>query len=135
MQTIVISETPTGKVHFDVPKGHGHGKQKKDLYTSFMLAARGIHDLLWAEGIPASILHQAGIVTSRSGPPDSFILADGFQRTSANQMNIPDAISDRLEIAQDPEGFKRRILNGITGSRRVLTSPAAVLTPKPKTRR
>jgi hypothetical protein len=48
MQMIELTETPTGKHHFDVPKGGGHGRQKKDLYSAFMLAARCVYDHLWA---------------------------------------------------------------------------------------
>jgi len=138
MQTIVVSETPTGKVHFDVPKGQGHGTQKKDLYTSFMLAARGIHDLIWADSIPENVLHQSGVIRNRGQAPVAVYapeIAGGFQGSAAEQLAFPNAIQDRLDIARDPEEFKRRILSGRSRHKKVLTSPAAVLTPRPKTRR
>jgi len=135
MQTIIISETPTGKIHFDVPKGAGHGLQKKDLYTAFMLAARGIYDFLWAESIPDSEIHHAGVITPRkvrSAPG----LATGYQRIQEMQDTIPEAMQDKLDMLRDPDEYKKKMLDRATGrTRRVLTSPAAVLTPKPKPKR
>ena len=135
MQTIIISETPTGKIHFDVPKGSGHGVQKKDLYTAFMLAARGIYDFLWAEGIPDSEIVHTGVITPspRATAPG---LPAGLQRISDMEGHIPEAMRDKLDIARDPEEYKRKMMDRITGrTRKVLTSPAAVLTPKTKPKR
>ena len=134
MQTIVITETPTGKIHFDVPKGGGHGRNKKDLYTAFMLAARGIYDFLWATDIPDSEILHAGVVTSRTAKVSPG-LPGGYQRVPP-QENIPQVMKDKLEMIQDPEAYKRRMLDRIEGrTRRVLTSPAAVLTPRNKPKR
>lgn len=126
MQTIELTETPTGKHHFDVPKGGGHGKQKKDLYTAFMLAARCVYDLLWSEGLPDSILHHGGVMKART--------RDEKQKAAEDALggDIPQVLKDKIEIAQDPEGFKRRMVQQITSGRKVLTSAAACLTPKPK---
>jgi hypothetical protein len=135
MQTIIISETPTGKIHFDVPKGSGHGVQKKDLYTAFMLAARGIYDFLWAEGIPDSEIHHAGVITP-SRRVTSPGLPGGLQRISDMEGHIPEVMRDKLDMARDPDEYKRKMMDRITGrTRKVLTSPAAVLTPKTKPKR
>ena len=135
MQTIIITETPTGKTHFDVPKGEGHGIHKKDLYTAFMLAARGIYDFLYAEGIPDSEILHAGVITSRAPTPTPG-LPGGYQRLQEIEGHIPTVLMDRLEMIQDPEMYKRKILDRIQGrSRRVVTSSAAVLTPKTKPKR
>jgi hypothetical protein len=42
---IEVSQTRSGVAHFDVPSGGGHGVQKKDLFTSFILAAKKVYDL------------------------------------------------------------------------------------------
>ena len=126
MQSIELTETPTGKHHFDVPKGGGHGKQKKDLYTAFMLSARCIYDLLWTEGIPEDIMHHGGVVRNRQRDPDGKAVEDAYGGT------IPQAIMDKMEIAQDPEGFKRRMIDNMGNSRKVRTSASAVLRPKIK---
>jgi len=126
MQAIELTETPTGKHHFDVPKGGGHGKQKKDLYTAFMLAARCIYDMLWTEGLPDDIMYQGGVVRGRNRDKDSKAVEDAFGG------NIPQAIMDKMEIAADPEGFKRRMLDDMGNSRKVRTSSSAVLRPKIK---
>ena len=126
MQSIELTETPTGKHHFDVPKGGGHGKQKKDLYTAFMLAARCIYDILWTEGLPEDIMHHGGVVRNRQRDPEGKVVEDAYGG------NIPQAIMDKMEIAQDPEGFKRRMIDEMGNSRKVRTSASAVLRPKIK---
>ncbi len=125
MQMIELSETPTGKQHFDVPKGEGHGKQKKDLYTAFMLAARCVYDHLWAEMLPESVIHHGGVVQSRNVLPG--VMSDGMPVG-----DIPDALRDKLEMAQDPEGYRQRMLAQTFKGRKVITSSAAVLKPKNK---
>jgi hypothetical protein len=42
---IEVTENKSGVAHFDVPSGGGHSKQKKDLYTSFILASKQAYDL------------------------------------------------------------------------------------------
>jgi hypothetical protein len=127
MQTIVITETPTGKIHFDVPKGGGHGKEKKDLYTAFMLVARCIYDHLWSEDLPESILHQGGLIKPRE--PNQFFGKRGF---ISSENPIPQALQDKLDIAEDPEAFKQRMFQNMRNKRTLISSPTAVLTPKPK---
>jgi hypothetical protein len=122
MQMIELTETPTGKHHFDVPKGEGHGKQKKDLYTAFMLAARCVYDNLWAEMLPESIIYHGGVVQARTPLPQ--VLSDGMPVG-----DIPDALRDKLEMVQDPEGYKQRMLAQTFKGRKVVTSSAAVLKP------
>lgn len=126
MQSIELTETATGKHHFDVPKGGGHGKQKKDLYTAFMLAARCVYDLLWSEVLPEDLLHHGGVMKARTRDRQQAAVEDAYGG------DIPQVLRDKIEIAQDPEGYKQRMLQQITSGRKVLTSSAACLTPKPK---
>lgn len=127
MQSIELTETTTGKHHFDVPKGGGHGKQKKDLYTAFMLASRCIYDILWTEGLPDDTMHHGGVVRPRMGRDKvSRAMEDSFGG------NIPQAIMDKMEIGHDPEAFKNKMLSNMASRRNVRTSSAAVLRPKPK---
>jgi hypothetical protein len=42
---IEVSQTRSGVAHFDVPNGGGHGTQKKDLFTAFILASKKVYDL------------------------------------------------------------------------------------------
>lgn len=132
MQMIELSETATGKHHFDVPRGEGHGKQKKDLYTSFMLAARAAYDLLWAEQMPESFLHRMGVVRTRDASSDAPVTFVGDPALGHSTMEIPQALRDKLEIAQDPVGYKKKLLNQLRSKRNVFTSSAAVLKAKPK---
>jgi len=105
------------------------------LYTAFMLAARGIYDFLWAEGIPDSEIHHAGVITPRKTSAAAG-LPSGYQRISEMQDHIPEAMRDKLDIARDPDAYKKKMMDRINGrTRRVLTSPAAVLTPKTKPKR
>jgi len=128
MQTIVMTETPTGKIHFDVPKGGGHGKEKKDLYTAFMLAGRCVYDLLWAEEMPESIIHHGGVTRTREGPK----LPAGFESATYEDPTIPQIIRDKIEMADDPEAYREKMLRQTFQKRTVLTSPIAVLKPVPK---
>lgn len=130
MQQIVITETPTGKIHFDVPKGGGHGKEKKDLYTSFMLAARGLYDHLWADELPESILHHGGLVKPRDAERQR---AAGSTASQANV--IPQVLQDRLDIAEDPVAYTEKMIAQLTQKRNVRMSTGALLTPKPKSKR
>lgn len=129
MQMISLSETPTGKYHFDVPKGEGHGKQKKDLYTSFMLAARCVYDHLWAHELAESVLFHGGVLRPREDRASRPVInSDGVPVDDA----IPQVIRDKLEMAQDPVGFKQRLMQRAFNKRTLLTSPYAVLKPVPK---
>ncbi len=120
LQMIELRETPTGKHHFDVPHGEGHSTQKKDLYSAFMHAAACVYDNLWLEQMPDDIMHHGGLLKPRDEPPDG------------PMAGIPEAIRDKIEMVQDPEGFRQRMMTGSFRNRTVLTSPAAVLKPVPK---
>lgn len=134
MQTIAISETPTGKHHFDLPKGEakiaaiGQQKRQKDLYSAFVLAARCVYDVLWAETLPESVLHHGGVLHEREKPS----AAVGNPALGQSGYPIPQSLMDKLEIANDPEGYRQRMLGKMSSKRKVLFSDAAVLTPKPK---
>jgi hypothetical protein len=45
LMLIEVTQNKSGVAHFDVPTGGGHGAQKKDLYSSFILAAKKTYDL------------------------------------------------------------------------------------------
>lgn len=45
LMLIEVTESKSGVPHFDVPEGGGHGAQKKDLYSAFVLAAKKAYDL------------------------------------------------------------------------------------------
>jgi hypothetical protein len=131
LQTIALTETQTGKHHFDVPKGEGHGKQKKDLYTSFMLASRAIYDLIWSEQLPESIIHHGGILRERDGEdPVTFV---GDPALGASTLAVPQELRDKLEISANPEAYRQKMLQDMQRTKRqIFTSPSAVLKPLPK---
>jgi len=129
MQLIVITETPTGKVHFDVPKGGGHGKQKKDLYTVFMLGARAVYDALWTDNEPQSVLHQIGILK----PIEDRAIGYRFSGDGPYpEAPIPGTLQEKLLLIQNPEKYKADLLRRLANKRQVLTSPTAVLKPRIK---
>jgi hypothetical protein len=128
MQTIVMTETPTGKIHFDVPKGGGHGKEKKDLYTAFMLAGRCIYDLLWAEELPDDIIYHGGKMRERDG----LRLPSALPPAPYEDPAIPEVIRDKMEFANDPEAYREKLLRKSLNKRTLITSPSAVLKPVPK---
>lgn len=132
MQSIELSETPTGKNHFDVSKGGGHGKQKKDLYTAFMLAGACVYDTLWSESLPESILHQGGTVRSwEDGDSDAFSALDNLSNSNPE---LAQQIRDKIEMVDDPEAYRNRLIHG-RSKRTLITSSAAVLKPVPKKKR
>lgn len=53
--SIVVTSTPSGKLHYDLPRGSATGNshtgsakvKKKDLYTAFILACKCVYDLEW----------------------------------------------------------------------------------------
>ena len=71
-------------------------------------------------------MHHGGLVKGRTRDKQQKKLEDALGG------DIPQILKDKLEIAQDPEGFKRRLVNSMYHGRKVLTSSAAVLRPKPK---
>lgn len=64
LMMIEVSETKSGVAHFDVPTGGGHAAQKKDLYTSFILASKKVYDMTIDEDDGSGIL-EVGLVTER----------------------------------------------------------------------
>jgi len=128
MQMIELTETATGKHHFDVPKGGGHGVQKKDLYTAFMLAARCVYDYYWTENLLEDVIHHGGAVKEhKRGGSD----IPGLE--SYYDDDIPDFMRDKIEMVKDPEGYRRRMLMHGVHKRTLVSAPAAaVLRPVPK---
>lgn len=68
LMLIEVSQTKSGVAHFDVPSGSGHGAQKKDLYTSFILAAKKTYDLTMNYQEASSML-EYGIIENLRLPP------------------------------------------------------------------
>lgn len=64
LMMIEVSESRSGVAHFDVPSGGGHASQKKDLYTSFILASHKAYELAITEDDDGGIL-EVGIVQQR----------------------------------------------------------------------
>lgn len=69
MISITITETKSGLAHFDIPST-GKGSRKKDLYSAFVLAAKGLYDSVHERGgfdynIPGLIKPRQTII----GPP------------------------------------------------------------------
>jgi len=64
LMMIEVSESRSGVAHFDVPSGGGHAAQKKDLYTSFILASRKAYELATTDEDEGGIL-EVGIVEQR----------------------------------------------------------------------
>ncbi len=54
-------------VHYDVPTGGGHGTQKKDLYTSFILAAKKAYDIALLANTQSNIL-EVGLIENLKLP-------------------------------------------------------------------
>ena len=67
---IEVTQTKSGIAHFDVPTGGGHGKQKKDLFTAFILACKKAYDLTMyvEEEINTPILGVISGLPGRSNP-------------------------------------------------------------------
>ena len=124
MQSIEMSETPTGKQHFDVPKGGGHGRQKKDLFTAFFLAGRCVYDMIWSEGLPDGILHHGGSVRDRENRTPT----DALGVLSQSNPELAEQIRDKIEMIEDPDAYRARLMRG-NHKRTLVTSAAAVLKP------
>ena len=82
---IEVSESRSGVAHFDVPSGGGHASQKKDLYTSFILAARKAYEMTVSEEDKGSML-EIGVVQQR-----------------ADFVHVPkNSLTEHLEVTQAP---------------------------------
>jgi len=77
--------------------------------------------------MPEQIMHHVGLVQDRASRAP-VIFSDGLPVTG----DVPEVLRDKLEIAQDPDGYRQRMLAKTFRGRKVVTSSAAVLTPKPK---
>jgi hypothetical protein len=64
LMLIEVSESRSGVAHFDVPSGGGHAAQKKDLFTSFILASKKAYDLMISDDTGNGIL-EVGLVADR----------------------------------------------------------------------
>jgi len=67
--SITTTVTKTGKPHFDIP-ADGSGSRKKDLYSAFILAAKGLYDSITMREDNSNIVNKGGLVipvADRSG--------------------------------------------------------------------
>lgn len=100
LMLIEVSESRSGVAHFDVPSGGGHAAQKKDLFTSFILAAKKAYDLMLNEDDSSGIL-EVGIVANRQK----------FEMPSEKEQ-----LSDSLVVSQVPMNswpFKKKFKPGL----------------------
>ncbi len=63
LMIIEVTQSKSGVAHFDVPAGGGHAAQKKDLYTSYILASKKAYDLIIMANTSSGIL-EIGIVSN-----------------------------------------------------------------------
>jgi hypothetical protein len=89
--SIVVTPTPTGRLHYDLPKtratvAYNENVKKKDLYSAFILACKCVYDLQW---IPAKLqpMIQQGIIKEIN-------MLDRLPLTNSNNSSI--LSSDRL---------------------------------------
>lgn len=71
--SITITTTPTGKLHYDLPKGSSSSNsverpKKKDLYTAFILACKCTYDFQWKPRADKKLV-EMGIVHSMDSNP------------------------------------------------------------------
>lgn len=76
---IEVSQTRSGVAHFDVPSGGGHASQKKDLFTSFILASKKVYDITLSVEEVRSIL-EVGLVENWNPSPRNFKGGDKLSR-------------------------------------------------------
>lgn len=63
--SITLSETRTGRLHFDLPETGGGFQQHKDLYSAFIIGGDICYQLLQKEMIPQHRMPLLGLVTPR----------------------------------------------------------------------
>ncbi|MCK5016001.1 MAG: terminase family protein [Candidatus Peribacteraceae bacterium] len=61
MMLITTTQTKSGLLHFDIPST-GKGKRKKDLYSAFILAAKGLYDTVVAREEETYFINQGGLI-------------------------------------------------------------------------
>jgi hypothetical protein len=99
LMLIEVSESRSGVAHFDVPVGGGHAAQKKDLFTSFILASKMAYDLMLSEDDGSGIL-ELGLVAKRQN----------------YQIPVKEELSDSLVVSQVPMNswpFKKKFKPGL----------------------
>lgn len=58
---ITMTQTKSGVAHFDIPSS-GKGSRKKDLYSAFILAAKGLYDIIGKHTEDNSFVNKGGLV-------------------------------------------------------------------------
>lgn len=61
MMSVTITETKSGQAHFDIP-ATGTGSRKKDLYSAFILAAKGLYDMVNIKEEVNTFVNSGGMV-------------------------------------------------------------------------
>lgn len=97
--SVVVTSTPSGKLHYDLPKGSTTGSsrpKKKDLYTAFILVCKCIYDLEWKPKADRTLI-QSGVVkeigpakqgVSLTGELPSGIIHRGGYASGVNQGKV-----------------------------------------------
>jgi intein/homing endonuclease len=67
MLNIVVTQTKSGVVHFDVPNGGGHGAQKKDLYSALIYGAHKVYEMSKSDFEQERVIWGSGVIVPR-GP-------------------------------------------------------------------
>jgi hypothetical protein len=62
---IQVSETKTGKSHFDLPDSGGEFTKHKDLYSAWLIGADITYNMLQREAVPTFRMPLLGIITNR----------------------------------------------------------------------
>lgn len=75
LMLIEVTESKSGVAHFDVPSGGGHAAQKKDLFTSFILASKKTYDMQLSNEDDGDML-QIGIIEKRPEQLNSISRSD-----------------------------------------------------------
>lgn len=73
ISSVVVTKTPTGRLHYDLPKKRGSimspNLNKKDLYTAFILGCKCIYDLQWKPKVEKVMLNK-GVIKELDMSPD-----------------------------------------------------------------
>ena len=105
ISSVVVTQTPTGRLHYDLPKKKGSLASpvtaKKDLYTAFLLACHGVYQLQWK---PKS--DKIGV--------DRGVIKERTPNYPLTQDNLDDMINNRQTstISIDSNPNKRTIKGG-----------------------
>ena len=99
--SIVVTSTPNGRAHYDLPKTKSSSKynvRKKDLYSAFILASKCVYDLKWLPKGDRTLV-EVGVIKEISPVTSSNLTG------STNNIILP---SDRLAGTISKEGVSKK---------------------------